>query len=166
MILWRNQKTNKQKKNGSNPIFQIGKSKVHIKNTFPEPGKPLRRVPQGSILRPLHSLNDMPQAVDCELLLCANETCLKCQHKDITEIESALNKNFTMLCKWFVDTKVSIYFGENKTKSILFGSKHEIKNSKPLKIQYNDTKTKEYSKVTYLVCIFDEIFSGKCRFML
>ena len=82
----------------------------------------------------------MPQAVDCELLLYADDTCLTFQHKDITEIESALNKNFTMLCDWFVDNKLSIHFGEDKTKSIKFGSKHKIKKSKPLNIQYNGIK--------------------------
>ena len=103
----------------------------------------------------------MPQAVDCELLLYADDTCLIFQHKDITEIESALNKNFSMLCDWFVDNKLSIHFGEDKTKSILFGSKHKIKKSKPLNIQYNDIKIKQYSKVTYLGCIFDETLSGE-----
>ena len=93
--------------------------------------------------------------VDCD------ETCLIFQHKDITEIESALNKNFSMLCDWFVDNKLSIHFGEDKTKSILFGSKHKIKKSKPLNIQYNDIKIKQYSKVTYLGCIFDETLSGE-----
>ena len=39
----------------------------------------------------------MPQAVDCELLLYADDTCLIFQHKDIAEIELALNKNFSML---------------------------------------------------------------------
>ena len=56
-----------------------------------------------------------------------------------------------MLCDGFVDNKLSIHFGEDKTKSILFGSKHKIKKSKPLNIQYNDIKIKQYSKVTYLV---------------
>ena len=137
------------------------KFKVHIKNTFSEPGNLLCGVPQGSILGPLLFLlyiNDMPQAVDCELLLYADDTCLIFQHKDITEIESALNKNFSMLCDWFVDNKLSIHFGEDKTKSILFGSKHK---SKPLNIQYNDIKIKQYSKVTYLGCIFDETLSGE-----
>ena len=55
-----------------------------------------------------------------------------------------------MLCDWFVDDKLSIHFGEDKTKSILLGSKHKIKNSKPLSIQYNDIKIKQYSKVTFL----------------
>ena len=66
-----------------------------------------------------------------------------------------------MLCDWFVDNKLSIQCGEDKTKSILFGSKHQIKKSKPLIIQYNDIKIKQYSKVTYLGCIFDKTLSGE-----
>ena len=92
----------------------------------------------------------MPRAVDCQLLLCADGTCLIFQHKDITEIKTAINKIFSVLCDWFVDGKLSVHFGEDKTKTILLGSKHEIKNSKPLSIQYNDIKIKQYSKVTYL----------------
>ena len=106
------------------------KFKVHIKNTFLEPANPLCRVPQGSILGPLlfHLyINDMPRAVDCELLLYADDTYLIFEHKDIIKIESAINKNFSMLCGWFVDNKVTIHFGEYKTKSILFGSKQKIK---------------------------------------
>ena len=67
-----------------------------------------------------------------------------------------------MLCDWFVDTKLSVHFGEDKTKSVLFGSKHKIKNSKPLTIQYNDIRIKQYSKVAYLNCIPDETFSREC----
>ena len=109
-----------------------GKFKVHIKNTFSEPGNLL----QGSILGPLLFLlyiNDMPRAVDHKLLPYADDTCLIFQHKDINEIETALNKNF--------------HFNDDKTKSILFSSKHEIKNLKPLNIQYSDI-IKQYSKVT------------------
>ena len=95
----------------------------------------------------------MPQAVDCKLLLYADNTCLIFQHKDVSKIETALNKNFSIICDWFVDNKLNIRFGEDKTKSILSGSKHKIKNSNPLNIQYNDIKIKQYSKVTYLGCI-------------
>ena len=90
------------------------KFKVHIKNTFSGPGNLLCGVLQGSSLGPLFFLlyiNDMPQAVDCELLLYADDTCLIFQHKDIAETELALNKNFSMLFDWFVDNKLCIHFG-------------------------------------------------------
>ena len=126
------------------------KFKFHIKNAFSENGNLLCRVAQAKIfVRPLFLLyiNDMPKAV----LLYADDTCLIFQHEDITKIESTLNKIISMLCDWFVDNKLSIHFGEDKTKSILFDSKHKIKKSKSLNVQYNDIKIKQYSKVIYLI---------------
>ena len=60
-----------------------------------------------------------------------------------------------------MDNKLSIHFGEDKTKSILFSSKHKVKSKSPLNIQYNGIKIKQYSKVTYLGCILDETLSGE-----
>ena len=111
------------------------KFKVNLNKSFAEPGQ-LYGVPQGSILGPLLSLlyiNDMPQAVKYELLLYSDDTCLIFQHSDINEIEIQLNKNFSSICDWFVDNKLSIHFGEDKTKSILFSSKSKIKKASPLK---------------------------------
>ena len=79
---------------------------VNLNNTFSEPGHLLCGVPQGSILGPLLFLlyiNDMPQAVNCELLLYADDTCLIFQHKDVKVIEKQLNDNFSLICDWFVD---------------------------------------------------------------
>ena len=70
----------------------------------------------------------MSQAVKCDLFFYANDTCLVCQHKDINKIENQLNEDFSNICDWFVDNKVSIHFGEDKTKSILFASKFKRKN--------------------------------------
>ena len=140
------------------------KFKVNLNQTFSKPGNLLCGVPQGSILGPLLFLlyiNDMPQSVNCELLLYADDTCLIFQHCDIKEIETQLNRDFSSICDWFVDNKLSIHFGEDKTKSILFCSKHKIKKASPLNIQYKDIKIKQYSKVTYLGCILDETLSGE-----
>ena len=36
--------------------------------------------------------------------------------KNIKNIECDLNKNFNSLCDWFVENKLSIHFGDDKTK--------------------------------------------------
>ena len=81
-------------------------------------------VPQGFILGPflfLLYVNDMPQAVDCDLFLYPDDTCLLFQHNDL---ERKLTKDFSNICDWFVDNKLSIQFGEDKTKSFLFSTKN------------------------------------------
>ena len=104
---------------------------VNVGNNFSQPASVSCGVPQGSILGPLLFLiyvNDMSQAVKCDLFLYADDTCLVCQHKDINKIENQLNEDFCNICDWFVDNKLSIHFGEDKTKSILFASKFKRKN--------------------------------------
>ena len=62
------------------------KLKVHIKNTLSKLGNLICEVFHGPITWPqLFSLyiNDIPQAVDCELLLFDDDTCVTFQHKDI-----------------------------------------------------------------------------------
>ena len=43
-------------------------------------------------------------------------------------------------CDWFVDNKLSIRFGEDKTKSILFSRKNKRSGSKKLDIRRDDIK--------------------------
>ena len=98
-------------------------------------------VPQGSILGPLLFLlyvNDMKQAVDCDLFPYADDSCLVYQHKNLKEIERNINKNLSNICDWFVDNKLSIHFGECKTKSILFGTKHRLNKVSSLEIKYGE----------------------------
>ena len=103
----------------------------------------------------------MPQAVDCDLFLYADDTCLLFQHKDLERIKEELTKNFSNICDWFVDNKLNIHFGEDKTKSILFSTKNRKKKIGTLDIQYGDVKIKQYSKVTYLGCELDENLLGE-----
>ena len=74
----------------------------------------------------------MRQAVNSNLFLYADNSCLMFQHKAIEEIEKILKNDFENVYDWFVDNKLSIHFGEDKTKSILFASQRKIKNIKNL----------------------------------
>ena len=67
-------------------------------------------------------INDMSQAVKCNIFLCADDTCLVSAHKDINETEEKLNEDFENICDWFVYNKVSIQFYDNKPKSIHFAT--------------------------------------------
>ena len=102
---------------------------VAIGNSLSYAGELTCGVPQGSILGPLLFLlyvNDMQQAIDCDLFLYADDSCLVFQHKNVRGIEINLNNNFSTLCDWFVDNRLSIHFGEDKTKSILFAPKTKL----------------------------------------
>ena len=72
-----------------------------------------------------------------------------------------INKDSANLCEWFVDIKLSVHLGEEKTKCILFGSNLKLRNAGKLNIIYNGTETKQHSKVTYLGCLLDETMSGE-----
>ena len=121
-------------------------------------------VPQGSILGPLLFLlyvNDMPQSVECGLLFYADDSCLVYQHKELSVTEEHFIRDFANICDWFVDNKVSIHFGEDETKSILFTTKNKNKSVGNLNIKYNNINIKQYSRVTYLGCALDETLSGE-----
>ena len=57
-----------------------------------------------------------PQAVKCELLLYTDDICLTFQYENVKEIEDQLNLNFSSLCDCFINNKLSIHLGEDKTK--------------------------------------------------
>ena len=121
-------------------------------------------MPQGSIRGPLLFLlyvNDMPQSVSSELLLYADNTCLFFMGEDSKTTENQLHEDFNSLYEWFIDNKLSIHFGEEKTKSILFGPKQLLHKGKTLDIRYGDTEIKQHTKVAYLGCILDNDLSGE-----
>ena len=103
-------------------------------------------VPQGSILGPLLFLmyiNDLPQSLsETTSSLYADDTCIYHQYRDIQKIENVLIKEFSSLCEWFIDIKLSIHSGEDKTKAILFTrNKTEAK----LNICFQDHSIKQYN---------------------
>ena len=65
-------------------------------------------------------ISGIPQALsNSQKYLYTEDTSILYQHKDIMETENVLNKGFANLCKWFICKKLSIHFGEVKTRSIL-----------------------------------------------
>ena len=106
-------------------------------------------------------INDLPQAVVSDSLLYGNDICIVFQHKDVTEIEKQLLRDFSSLCDWFVDNRLSAHFGRDKTKSILFVTKYKLRNAKALNIVYNGTEIKECEKVKYLGCVLDQSLPGE-----
>ena len=74
----------------------------------------------------------MTLAVKCHIFLCADDTYLVCQHKVINNIEKQLNKNFESICDWFVNNKLSIHFGDDKAKAMLFAIRFKIKKIRKL----------------------------------
>ena len=137
---------------------------VNVDNCFSEKARLVCGVPQGSILGPLIFLiyaNDMAQAVACDLYLYADDSCLLYIGKDIKVIEKNLNENFNSLCNWFVENKLSIHFGEDKTKSILFGTKRRLKEDDKIEINRGEIKIKQHFEVKYLGCLFDSNLSGR-----
>ena len=94
----------------------------------------------------------MTQAMECDLFLQADDSVLLFIHKDIDVITDQLNGDFNSLCEQFVDNKLSIHFGEGKTKLILLTSKNKLKNVCILSFHHGDIKIKQHSKVNYLGC--------------
>ena len=92
----------------------------------------------------------MKQAVSSDLLLYGDDSCLIFQHKHVIKIEKHLNNDFSNLCGWFLDNKLSIHFGEDKTKSVLFGSKHKLRKGDKLNITYQGIDIKQSSYLSWL----------------
>ena len=137
---------------------------VSLNSYMSSSGKIICGVPQGSILGRLLFLlyiNDMPQAVVTDLFLYADHTRLVFQHKNINKMNEQLNKDFHNICLWFTDNKLSIHFGEDKTKCILFASKQKMKRAGKLEISFNNIEIKQYSSLTYLGCILYNTLSGE-----
>ena len=97
---------------------------VSVADLFSKAGIANRDVPHSSILGPLLFLtyiNDLPQLLsENGSYLYADDTYIFYQDKGVHKIEDVVHKESSKLCQWFVDDRLSIHFGKEKTKCILF----------------------------------------------
>ena len=129
---------------------------VNVNGVESDPAGITCGVPQGSILGPLLFLlyvNDMKAAVNCELLLYADDSALLVSGKDVVNIESLLSEELSNVGNWLVDNKLSLHLG--KTESILFASKVKLGKS-PMNVKCKDTKINPKSVVKYLGAEIDQ----------
>ena len=52
--------------------------------------------------------------------------CCYFQHDNIIVVGNVLDKEFEAICEWFVDSKLPIHFGEDKTKCISFTKNESV----------------------------------------
>ena len=65
---------------------------------------------------------------------------------------------FSSLCQWFIDNKLSIHFGEDKTKSILFSKTRGLRE---INVSFVGHSIKQYETTEYLGCQLDSKLSGE-----
>lgn len=119
-------------------------------------------VPQGSILGPLLFLiyvNDMSGAIDEKLLLYADDSAILVSDNNVSNIESLLQKELTVVSEWLIDNKLSLHLG--KTESILFGSQRRLKSKSALNISCKGTVIEAKDTVKYLGAVLEQSLSGE-----
>ena len=123
---------------------------IDIKGTLSDRGEVTCCVPQGPILGPLLFLiylNDMESAVDCDLLLYADDSALLIRGKNITDIEQKLSEEITNLNVWLIDNELSLHPGKTNRKL----EQHEL-----LRISCNGIKVGGKQVLTYVVGQLDK----------
>ena len=118
--------------------------------------------PHGSILGPMLFLlyiNDMISAVNCNLLLYADDSALMVSGDDVDQVESVLNQELYNVSSWLVDNKLSLHLG--KSECILFGTRLKVSKSRDLNIICNGVTIANKSSVKYLGCEIDQSLTGE-----
>ena len=135
---------------------------VSINNNFSNPMNITCGVPQGSILGPLLFLiyvNDMKAAVNCKLLLYADDSALIVSNKNVDIIEKSLSEELNCVRQWLIDNKLSLHLG--KTESILFASNRKLKIAPSLKISCDGHIIESSDSVKYLGAHLEQTLNGQ-----
>ena len=139
-----------------------GKFLVCIDNVFCDAETLKYCIPKSYILGPLLFLlyvNSLPQLLSEDgSYLRADNICTFYQHEVVKKTENVLNKEFSSLCQWFMDKKLSIQSGEDKPKFIFFS---KAKGLKEIDKYFLDHAIKQHGFIEFLGCQRDSKFRGE-----
>ena len=135
---------------------------MNVSGTFSSCDKIRCGVPQGSILGPLLFLiymNDMSAAAENKLLLYADDSAILVADKNISPVETLLQRELEVISDWLIDNMLSLHLG--KTESILFGSKPRLMSQSNLKIECKGSVIEPKDNVKYLGAILEQTLMGE-----
>ena len=134
---------------------------VKANETKSKPYKITHGVPQGSVLGPLMFLlyiNDISESItfsDHELY--ADDTILICAGPNPSNTQSKLQSDLSKLAGWCESNKLTINF--KKTMSMVFGSRHRLKQVPPPKFKLNNKVIGNTTSYKYLGLTLDSTLS-------
>ena len=103
----------------------------------------------------LLNINDISRRKDSDFLFYGDELCHIIHYKKFDKTDIQLNEYFSNLCDWFTYNELSIHFGEDGNKYMLFGSKRKLKTDY-LTMTYTQNVMNQYSMSPYFDCFMDE----------
>lgn len=133
---------------------------VQINNTQSQLETVICGLPQGSVLGPklfIFYLNDIfIVSTMLKFIMFADDTNMFCSGKNMDELLQSVEKELTVLKKWFDYNKLSL--NENKTKFMIFSGNRTHSNAK---LQLNGVEIERVYETTFLGVILDNKFSWK-----
>ena len=93
-------------------------------------------VQQGSVLGPIlfniHINGITDTCTESEVVLCADNTEIHASAKDVNVAENRVNKDLASTVSWWNEN--GLISNHKKCEAMLIGSKHAVKNTRPLQI--------------------------------
>ena len=101
----------------------------------------------------------MSGAVENKLLLYSDDSAILVADKNISTVETLLQRELEVVSDWLIDNKLSLHLG--KTESILFGSKPRLRSQSNLKIECKGSVIETKDNVKYLRAILEQTLTGE-----
>lgn len=138
---------------------------VHVNSTLSNFENINIGIPQGSILGPLLFIifvNCLPYAVNCKIVMYADDTTLMCRAKNEVDLQAQLESSLHNVAKWLEANKLIL--NVDKTKLMVLGTKHMLSKFNNVNLVYNNNVIEKVNEFKYLGVKFDSNMSWSSHF--